>query len=402
MVKIKNIYRDNRNGTWYFKVYLGTDSDGKRVQKTKRGFSSQKEAKLAYDKYMFTLGFNESFAKQLGSSSKQATFEEFYKSRFLKWYEKQVKRQTFENALFIFENKMKPFYHLRIRDITSEDVEDWMFELSQTVSKNMRFQPEKTTLSKSYINRLRGHLKIILDRAEKEGLIDRNPVNDVSYLPIENKKVDFWEFEEFQKVMLQFEDVSITSKHRKLVFELLFYTGLRIGELSALPWKHVNLEKNQITVEKTLIYSKKDEWYFSTPKTQNAYRTIGIGKILSNKLLEWRKLQNLLGSFEYVIQLDGTFTPPYSFASWLKDAAIKAEVNPIKLHSLRHSHVAFLIDQNVQPLVIKERLGHSSIQITLGTYGHLYAKSDEQVIDAIDNIQKSEVISEGNEQLELA
>lgn len=160
--------------------------------------------------------------------------------------------------------------------------------------------------------------------------------------------------------------------------------------------------KNQITVEKTLIYSKKDEWYFSTPKTQNAYRTIGIGKILSNKLLEWRKLQNLLGSFEYVIQLDGTFTPPYSFASWLKDAAIKAEVNPIKLHSLRHSHVAFLIDQNVQPLVIKERLGHSSIQITLGTYGHLYAKSDEQVIDAIDNIQKSEVISEGNEQLELA
>lgn len=216
-----------------------------------------------------------------------------------------------------------PLYHLKLRDITTEDIEDWMFELSQTVSKNMRFRPEKTTLSKSYINRLRGHLKIVLDRAVKEGLIDKNPVNDVSYLPLENKKVDFWEVEDFQKVMLQFEDSSITSKHRKLVFELLFYTGLRIGELSALPWKRVNLEKNQITVEKTLIYSKKDEWYFSTPKTKNAYRTIGIGKVLSNKLAEWRQLQNLLGSFEYVIQLDGTFTPPYSFASWLKDALWK-------------------------------------------------------------------------------
>lgn len=216
-----------------------------------------------------------------------------------------------------------PLYHLKLRDITTEDIEDWMFELSQIVSKNMRFRPEKTTLSKSYINRLRGHLKIILDRAVKEGLIDKNPVNDVSYLPLENKKVDFWEVEDFQKVMLQFEDSSITSKHRKLVFELLFYTGLRIGELSALPWKRVNLEKNQITVEKTLIYSKKDEWYFSTPKTKNAYRTIGIGKVLSNKLAEWRQLQNLLGSFEYVIQLDGTFTPPYSFASWLKDALWK-------------------------------------------------------------------------------
>ena len=216
-----------------------------------------------------------------------------------------------------------PLYHLKLRDITTEDIEDWMFELSQIVSKNMRFRPEKTTLSKSYINRLRGHLKIILDRAVKEGLIDKNPVNDVSYLPLENKKVDFWEVEDFQKVMLQFEDSSITSKNRKLVFELLFYTGLRIGELSALPWKRVNLEKNQITVEKTLIYSKKDEWYFSTPKTKNSYRTIGIGKVLSNKLAEWRQLQNLLGSFEYVIQLDGTFTPPYSFASWLKDALWK-------------------------------------------------------------------------------
>lgn len=394
MAKIKNIYQDKATKKWYFRVYLGTDADGKRIQKTKRGFSSQKEAKLACDKYMLKYGFNESFANQLGSSSKQLTFEEFYKTRFLKWYEKQVKRQTFENAMFIFEKKMRPFYHLKIRDITSEDIEDWMFELSQTVSKNMRFRPEKTTLSKSYINRLRGHLKIILDRAVKEGLIDKNPVNDVSYLPLENKKVDFWEIEDFQKVMRQFKDSSITSKHRKLVFELLFYTGLRIGELSALPWKRVNLEKNQITVEKTLIYSKKDEWYFSTPKTKNAYRTIGIGKVLSNKLAEWRQLQNLLGSFEYVIQLDGTFTPPYSFASWLKDAAIKSEVKPIKLHSLRHSHVAFLIEQNVQPLVIQERLGHSNIQITLGTYGHLYAKSDERVVEAIDFSQTEGVISE--------
>ncbi len=92
------------------------------------------------------------------------------------------------------------------------------------------------------------------------------------------------------------------------------------------------------------------------------------------------------------LRLDGTFTPPYSFASWLKEAALAMGVKPIKLHSLRHSHVAFLIEQNIQPLVIQERMGHSNINITLGTYGHLYAKADDRVIHAIDSFQSDTVI----------
>ena len=50
----------------------------------------------------------------------------------------------------------------------------------------------------------------------------------------------------------------------------------------------------------------------------------------------------------------------------------KAEVKNIRVHDLRHSHVAYLINQGVQPLLIKERLGHRDIKITLNTYGHLY------------------------------
>ncbi|EOL43643.1 site-specific integrase [Enterococcus caccae] len=400
MVKINNIYQDKKTKKWFFRAYFGTDSNGKKLQKTKRGFSSQREAKLAYDKFMLTHGYNQSITNQL-STSNQITFEEFYRVRFVKWYEKQVKRQTFENAQFIFEQKMSYFYSLRVRDISSSDIEDWMFELSQTSTRNSRKQKVQDTLSKSYINRIRGHLKIIMDRAVHEGLIETNPVDKVSYLPLENKRVDFWEIQEFKKVMNVFSDNSIQVKHRKLVFELLFYTGLRIGELEALSWDNVNFEKNQITVEKTLIYVSKDNWYFSTPKTKNAYRTIGIGKVLSKKLYEWSQLQRMIGKFEYVIQLDGTFTPPYSFANWLKEAAIKAEIKPIKLHSLRHSHVALLIEQNIQPLAIQERMGHSNIQITLGTYGHLYAKSDNEVVEAIDDFQSDDVILEEIDEFEL-
>ncbi|MDZ5757786.1 site-specific integrase [Carnobacterium maltaromaticum] len=126
--------------------------------------------------------------------------------------------------------------------------------------------------------------------------------------------------------------------------------------------------------------------YFSTPKTNKSYRTISIGKTLSKRLKKWKELQRMIGSFEYMSQLDGTFTPSYSFSNWLKDSTRKAGVNPIKLHALRHSHVALLIEQDIQPLVIQERLGHANIQITLGTYGHLYAKPDSQVVDVLDRI----------------
>lgn len=385
MAKMQNVYLDKNTKLWFFKAFLGRDENGVKIQKTKRGYPSQKEAKLAYDKYMLTHAFNKNLSAQ-SRTAQQITFKDYYSVRFTAWYEQQVKRQTYENAKFIFEKRLQFFYSFRIRDISNRDIEDWMLELSRTTTRNSRNQDQKATLSKSYINRILGHLKIVLDRAVKDGVIESNPVNDVSHLPRENRKVEFWELDEFQKVMNQIPEDSIQNKQRKLVFETLFYTGLRIGELLGLTWSNINFEKQQITVEKTLIYQDKKHWYLSTPKTKNAYRTIGIGKKLTGKLAEWKELQQRIGVFEYITQIDGTFTPPYSFSIWLKEAAKKANVKPIKLHALRHSHVSLLIEQNIQPLIIQERLGHANIQITLGTYGHLYAKSDEMVVTALDNL----------------
>ncbi|EDO1159099.1 site-specific integrase [Listeria innocua] len=381
MGKPTNIYKDKKTNKWFYRAYLGKDENGKKIQKTKRGFATQREAKQAYDKYMYT----HSYLKPVSLVS-NITFEEFYKVRFVRWYEKQVKRQTYENAQFIFEKKLGYFYKMRLRDIQGQDIEEWMHELSQTATRHSRGKDEIATLSKSYINRIFGHLKIVLNRALKEGLIERNPVEAVSLFPKENKKVEFWEVEEFKQVMAVIPNSSIQSQHRKIMYEMLFYTGIRIGELQALTWGNVNFEKNQITIEQTLIYQTKNDWYFSTPKSNKAYRTIGIGSNLSTKLAQWKKLQEMVGNFEYVAQLDGTFTPPYSFANWLKDYAKQAGIKPIKLHSLRHSHVALLVEKNIQPLMIQERLGHANIQITLGTYGHLYAKADDRVVEAIDTL----------------
>ena len=54
------------------------------------------------------------------------------------------------------------------------------------------------------------------------------------------------------------------------------------------------------------------------------------------------------------------------------------------MHDIRHSHVAYLIHQGVEPLIIKERLGHKDIQMTLNTYGHLYPSQQKKVAEMLD------------------
>ena len=64
----------------------------------------------------------------------------------------------------------------------------------------------------------------------------------------------------------------------------------------------------------------------------------------------------------------------------------KAEIKKIRVHDLRHSHCAYLINQGVQPLIIKERLGHKDIKVTLNTYGHLYPSEQKRVANLLNDL----------------
>ena len=80
----------------------------------------------------------------------------------------------------------------------------------------------------------------------------------------------------------------------------------------------------------------------------------------------------------------------------IKNHAEKAGIKRIRVHSLRHSHVAYLINQGVQPLIIKERLGHRDIKITLNTYGHLYPSQQKQVAEMLNEQRQEKSPNSGN------
>ena len=79
----------------------------------------------------------------------------------------------------------------------------------------------------------------------------------------------------------------------------------------------------------------------------------------------------------------------------MKRNSEKAGVKKIRVHDLRHSHVAYLINRGVEPLIIKERLGHKDIRITLNTYGHLYPSKQRTIADMLDaDVKKANIRTE--------
>jgi integrase len=145
----------------------------------------------------------------------------------------------------------------------------------------------------------------------------------------------------------QFEETLACQTYKELLqktgFRLLFMTGMRIGEMLALNWEQVDFKGQMITIEKTLYYRSKTKNQLLSPKTKASQRTIGIDSKTLTLLSEWQDKQKSIGNIDYVFQIDGSFMNDCVWRYWLKNLAIQADVPPIKLHSLRHSHASMLI-----------------------------------------------------------
>ena len=124
------------------------------------------------------------------------------------------------------------------------------------------------------------------------------------------------------------------------------------------------------------------EVVITTPKTENSVRTIEIPGFLVEEIRDYtNRIYDLRG--------DDRLFPMIAEALQhkLRNQIEKAGVRKIRVHDFRHSHVAFLINQGVQPLLIKSRLGHKDIKVTLNTYGHLYPNEQRKVADLLDSVK---------------
>ena len=357
------------NGTYYFRANLGYNPiTGKQIQKYRSGFRTKKEAKEEYSKLVLAS------TEELTAKKMAFLFSNFIEETYLPWYKTQVKESTYLNRATTIKKHFSYFYKMETDEIEPIHVQNWQLKLAKDFSPN-------------YIRIVQGMLSIAFDRAIVLGIAKKNPSRMIGNIKSKKTKVDFWTLEEFQKVISLLCKKDCYEHYLFISFWLLFMTGMRIGEASALHWSDIDFETGLLSITKTLYYRTMTDYKFVEPKTQASIRTIYIDSDTLNELKAWQSVQQqVLPDCSLVLSYNGTPTSKTTLPRALEKLSNLAGVHRIKIHALRHSHASLLISMGENPLLIKERLGHEKIQTTLGTYGHLYPNTNLEVAKKLTGI----------------
>jgi integrase len=184
---------------------------------------------------------------------------------------------------------------------------------------------------------------------------------------------------------------AITPTFRVLVL-FAAYTGLRAGEIGALRVGRLDLSRGTALVRESLA-DVKGKLVFGPTKTY-AHRSARLPRFLCDELAG-----HLAGRQHDPTDLVFTTTTGRPirhnlfYARHFKPAVLRAALPPaLRFHDLRHTSAALLIAQGAHPKAIMERLGHSSIQVTLDRYGHLFPGLDEALTDGLEATYRGSLV----------
>jgi len=167
--------------------------------------------------------------------------------------------------------------------------------------------------------------------------------------------------------------------------------GMRRGEVLGLRWQDVDLDNARLAVRQTII-SVAYEIKVSTPKTAQGRRSIALDSetVRALRLHRTRQLEERLAlghkSCDHDIvfaQPDGRFIHPDGFGKAFQRLQVQAGIRKIRFHDLRHTHATLALQAGVNPRVVSERLGHSTVAITLDTYSHVLPGLQEEAAERV-------------------
>ena len=206
---------------------------------------------------------------------------------------------------------------------------------------------------------------------------------DIKYPNVqENKALEVLNITNHKKLMAF---VSDNFTFRNLGILMCLQTGMRIGEVCALQWGDIDLQKGVVSISKTIerIYIidsevKHTELIVSSPKTQNSHRDIPLSKTLLQML---RPLKRIVNDKFFIITNEEKPTEPRTFRNYYKTVLRTLNIPPLKFHGLRHSFATRCIESNCDYKTVSVILGHSDISTTLNLYVHPNNEQKKKCID---------------------
>ena len=350
------VYKEEKTNTWRA-VYRYTDWNGERKQTQKRGFKTKREAQ-AWER------------EQLNKTS--ADLDMTFKS-FVDLYTADMKTRLKENTWatkdHIIRTKLLPYFgRLKMCNITAQQIITWQNEMLNYRDKNGK------AYSPTYLKTLHGQLSAILNHAVRFYGLKSNAAATAGCMGSEkHKEMLFWTKEEY----LKFAEVMMDKPQSYYAFEVLYWCGIREGELLALTPADFDLDKGLLSITKSYQRLKGRD-VITDPKTPKSVRVIQMPQFLTDEIRDY--LKSL-----YKVQPDQRiFEVTKSYLHHEMDRGAKeAGVKRIRIHDLRHSHVSLLIEMGFSALAIADRVGHESVDITY-KYAHLFPSKQQEMAQKLD------------------
>ncbi|WP_333558745.1 site-specific integrase [Enterococcus diestrammenae] len=376
MAMIKQYIKKNGEKAWYFKTYLGKDpKTGKKVYTTKRGFKTQKEAKIAEAR------LQTEYAEGLTTADKPKTFQQVYDQWIIE-YEKTVRGSTLLKTTRIFKNQvLDVFGDYYITEITP-----------------LMLQQQMDKWSKEYVSatKFMNYTGLVFKYAVRFGLIDKNPTDSIIKPKTKKKKKEDDAFYEKENLKLFLECLDrIGHPKSKALFRLLAMTGMRKQEALALTWNDIDFEENVIDIHQA-ISRDENGLKIDDTKTVGSTRIISVDSKTLERLLEWKSFiepptnDYLIFGHENAVKATDIMSMDTP-RKWLldiqdeMDRVSKKKLPRITTHGFRHTHASLLIEMGATLKDIQYRLGHEDIGTTMNTYAHISKASKEKLASEFDN-----------------
>lgn len=360
-------YKEKDTKKWTAQ-WFETNAKGEKKKRRKRGFETKRDA-LEYERQK-KLNSVRSMDMKLGEF-----MEVYFEDK-----KNELKDRTMKNKRYMMEQHIIPYFGGQMMsEITAPQIIQWQNEM------------QTKGFSEAYLRMIQNQLTSLFTHASRIYDLQINPCKKVKRMGnSDSRSLNFWTTGEYQKFIQTMEQGS----RYYLIFEMLFWTGCRIGELLALTKEDINFDSNQISITKTYYRTNRQD-VITEPKTKQSVRVVEIPEFLKQEIKDFIDGHYGMPEHERLFPI-----VPEAVQHKMKRQIEKAGVKNIRVHDLRHSHVAYLIHKGIEPILIKERVGHKDIRITLNTYGHLYPNQQRRVADLLDNENGVGSNSDNREEIE--
>jgi integrase len=229
-----------------------------------------------------------------------------------------------------------------------------------------------------------------LQTALKLGLVSRNAADDVVLPRAERTEMQTWTEDELNR----FLDAAKDTPHYTLFYTALF-TGMRRSELLALRWQDIDFTQGRISVSRCLHHLGNGEYLYTQPGTNKRARVIDLPPSALLVLQSYRRAAEIVsGTFsegglndtDLVFNNLGKPLRPNTVTRAWSLLAARAGVRLIRFNDARHTHAVLMLRQGVHPKIVQERLGHSSLAVTLDTYSGIAPGPQESAARQFDEV----------------